>query len=168
MAVIMGCYESHMSGTLLPNVSNFRHRNFHDDYKKKKPIPRGEEVEVCAHVCPAAHIPARRIDCLYSLDINEISRQRDVGGFVLSSHDTCIAVWPCVFSRMYRAEKLPNTNLVFLITDAKATCLSCDPRPLRQAEQPCILSLRPQIEGEVALSSLLSSPPSITRVTVGL
>ncbi|KAM4734154.1 LOW QUALITY PROTEIN: voltage-dependent calcium channel subunit alpha-2/delta-1 [Anableps anableps] len=39
-------------------------------------------------------------------------------------------------SRMYRAEKLPNTNLVFLITDAKATCLSCDPRPLRQAEQP--------------------------------
>ncbi|KAG7266240.1 hypothetical protein CRUP_019712 [Coryphaenoides rupestris] len=42
-------------------------------------------------------------------------------------------------SRMYRAEKLPNTNLVFLITDAKATCLSCDPRPLRQAEQPCIL-----------------------------
>ncbi|XP_034734387.1 voltage-dependent calcium channel subunit alpha-2/delta-1 isoform X3 [Etheostoma cragini] len=39
-------------------------------------------------------------------------------------------------SRLYRAEKLPNTNLVFLITDAKATCLSCDPRPLRQAEQP--------------------------------
>lgn len=39
-------------------------------------------------------------------------------------------------SRMYRAEKLPNTNLVFLITDAMATCLSCDPRPLRQAEQP--------------------------------
>uniref|UniRef100_A0AAZ3RBH8 VWFA domain-containing protein n=1 Tax=Oncorhynchus tshawytscha TaxID=74940 RepID=A0AAZ3RBH8_ONCTS len=38
-------------------------------------------------------------------------------------------------SRMYRAEKLPNTNLVFLITDAKTTCLSCDPRPLRQAEQ---------------------------------
>uniref|UniRef100_A0A667ZYC9 Calcium voltage-gated channel auxiliary subunit alpha2delta 1 n=1 Tax=Myripristis murdjan TaxID=586833 RepID=A0A667ZYC9_9TELE len=39
-------------------------------------------------------------------------------------------------SRMYRAEKLPNTNLVFLIADAKATCLSCDTRPLRQAEQP--------------------------------
>eukprot|EP00064_Thunnus_orientalis_P001588 superscaffoldBa00000109_g1591 len=39
-------------------------------------------------------------------------------------------------SRMYRAEKLPNTNLVFLITDARATCLSCDPKPLRQAEQP--------------------------------
>uniref|UniRef100_A0A7N6FCL0 VWFA domain-containing protein n=1 Tax=Anabas testudineus TaxID=64144 RepID=A0A7N6FCL0_ANATE len=41
-------------------------------------------------------------------------------------------------SRMYRAEKLPNANLVFLITDAKATCLSCDPRPLRQAEQPSV------------------------------
>lgn len=54
---------------------------------------------------------------------------------------TSMRVWPCVLSRMYRAEKLPNTNLVFLITDAKATCLSCDPRPLRQAEQPCILSL---------------------------
>lgn len=47
----------------------------------------------------------------------------------------------CMLFRMYRAEKLPSTNLVFLITDAKATCLSCDPRPLRQAEQPCILSL---------------------------
>uniref|UniRef100_A0A6Q2WV66 VWFA domain-containing protein n=1 Tax=Esox lucius TaxID=8010 RepID=A0A6Q2WV66_ESOLU len=34
------------------------------------------------------------------------------------------------------SEKLANTNLVFLITDAKSTCLSCDPRPLRQAEQP--------------------------------
>ncbi|XP_067091388.1 LOW QUALITY PROTEIN: voltage-dependent calcium channel subunit alpha-2/delta-1 [Osmerus mordax] len=48
-----------------------------------------------------------------------------------------VGVLDCVnCSRMYRAEKLPNTNLVFLITDAKATCLSCDPRPLRQAEQP--------------------------------
>jgi len=43
------------------------------------------------------------------------------------------------FLRMYRAEKLPNTNLVFLISDAKSSCLSCDPKPLRQAEQPCIL-----------------------------
>uniref|UniRef100_A0A8C2I0S1 Calcium voltage-gated channel auxiliary subunit alpha2delta 1 n=1 Tax=Cyprinus carpio TaxID=7962 RepID=A0A8C2I0S1_CYPCA len=54
-------------------------------------------------------------------------------------------------SRMYRAEKLPNTNLVFLISDAKSSCLSCDPKPLRQAEQPCILqmihscSIRPQL-----------------------
>ncbi|TSK38438.1 Voltage-dependent calcium channel subunit alpha-2/delta-1 [Bagarius yarrelli] len=39
-------------------------------------------------------------------------------------------------SRMYRAEKLPMTNLVFLITDAKSTCLSCDTKPVRQAEQP--------------------------------
>uniref|UniRef100_A0A3Q2VAP1 Calcium voltage-gated channel auxiliary subunit alpha2delta 1 n=1 Tax=Haplochromis burtoni TaxID=8153 RepID=A0A3Q2VAP1_HAPBU len=45
-------------------------------------------------------------------------------------------VLDCGNCSMYRAEKLPNTNLVFLITDAKATCLSCDPRPLRQAEQP--------------------------------
>uniref|UniRef100_A0A8C2PNX1 Calcium voltage-gated channel auxiliary subunit alpha2delta 1 n=1 Tax=Cyprinus carpio TaxID=7962 RepID=A0A8C2PNX1_CYPCA len=44
-------------------------------------------------------------------------------------------------SRMYRAEKLPNTNLVFLISDAKSSCLSCDPKPLRQAEQPCILQM---------------------------
>uniref|UniRef100_A0A8C6WHM4 Calcium voltage-gated channel auxiliary subunit alpha2delta 1 n=1 Tax=Neogobius melanostomus TaxID=47308 RepID=A0A8C6WHM4_9GOBI len=56
-------------------------------------------------------------------------------------------------SRMYRAEKLPNTNLVFLITDAKATCLSCDPRPLRQAEQPCILS--PPAVAPVAFSHML-------------
>uniref|UniRef100_H2MNI4 Calcium voltage-gated channel auxiliary subunit alpha2delta 1 n=1 Tax=Oryzias latipes TaxID=8090 RepID=H2MNI4_ORYLA len=45
-------------------------------------------------------------------------------------------VLDCGNCSMYRAEKLPNTNLVFLITDAKTTCLSCDPRPLRQAEQP--------------------------------
>ncbi|XP_066540610.1 voltage-dependent calcium channel subunit alpha-2/delta-1 isoform X2 [Hoplias malabaricus] len=53
-------------------------------------------------------------------------------------------------SRMYRAEKLPSTNLVFLITDAKSTCLSCDTKPLRQAEQPstgpdpCILAHSPR------------------------
>uniref|UniRef100_A0A671SH16 Voltage-dependent calcium channel subunit alpha-2/delta-1-like n=1 Tax=Sinocyclocheilus anshuiensis TaxID=1608454 RepID=A0A671SH16_9TELE len=53
-------------------------------------------------------------------------------------------------SRMYRAEKLPNTNLVFLISDAKSSCLSCDPKPLRQAEQPstgpdpCVLTQNPR------------------------
>uniref|UniRef100_A0A8C5GXR5 Voltage-dependent calcium channel subunit alpha-2/delta-1-like n=1 Tax=Gouania willdenowi TaxID=441366 RepID=A0A8C5GXR5_GOUWI len=45
-------------------------------------------------------------------------------------------VLDCGNCSRYLSEKLPNTNLVFLITDAKATCLSCDPRPLRQAEQP--------------------------------
>lgn len=87
----------------------------------------------------------------------------------------CVCVWPCVLSRMYRAEKLPNTNLVFLITDAKATCLSCDPRPLRQAEQPCILSLNPRKKKKKDLkkkrtypSFLLSGPPSITLMTAGL
>ncbi|XP_027017404.1 voltage-dependent calcium channel subunit alpha-2/delta-1 isoform X4 [Tachysurus fulvidraco] len=53
-------------------------------------------------------------------------------------------------SRMYRAEKLPMTNLVFLITDAKSTCLSCDTKPVRQAEQPsngpdpCFLAAYPR------------------------
>lgn len=61
-------------------------------------------------------------------------------------------------SRMYRAEKLPNTNLVFLITDAKATCLSCDPRPLRQAEQPCILSL---VKIKHSYTSFFTFQPSI-------
>ncbi|KAM9480798.1 voltage-dependent calcium channel subunit alpha-2/delta-1 isoform 2-T3 [Clarias gariepinus] len=52
-------------------------------------------------------------------------------------------------SRMYRAEKLPSTNLVFLITDAKGTCF-CDAKPVRQAEQPsngpdpCILAHNPR------------------------
>ncbi|XP_076849491.1 voltage-dependent calcium channel subunit alpha-2/delta-1 [Brachyhypopomus gauderio] len=53
-------------------------------------------------------------------------------------------------SRMYRAEKLPSTNLVFLITDARSTCLSCDGKVLRQAEQPsagpdpCVLAHSPR------------------------
>ncbi|XP_023647195.1 voltage-dependent calcium channel subunit alpha-2/delta-1 isoform X1 [Paramormyrops kingsleyae] len=53
-------------------------------------------------------------------------------------------------SRMYYAEKLENTNLVFIITDAKGTCLSCDPRPLIQSEQlskgpnPCELAKNPR------------------------
>ncbi|KPP62956.1 voltage-dependent calcium channel subunit alpha-2/delta-1-like, partial [Scleropages formosus] len=50
-------------------------------------------------------------------------------------------------SRMYLAEKLLNTNLVFLITDAKGTCLSCDPKPLIQAEQLCILPRRTSATG---------------------
>uniref|UniRef100_A0A4W5L8T5 Voltage-dependent calcium channel alpha-2/delta subunit conserved region domain-containing protein n=1 Tax=Hucho hucho TaxID=62062 RepID=A0A4W5L8T5_9TELE len=39
-------------------------------------------------------------------------------------------------SRMFHAEKLWKTNLVFVIADAKLTCMSCDPKPLIQAEQP--------------------------------
>ncbi|XP_072769390.1 voltage-dependent calcium channel subunit alpha-2/delta-1-like isoform X1 [Nerophis lumbriciformis] len=38
-------------------------------------------------------------------------------------------------SRLYHAEKLPNTNLVFVIADAKLTCSSCDSKPLIQDEQ---------------------------------
>lgn len=34
MAVITGCYESHVSGALLPNVNNCRETNLHDYYKK--------------------------------------------------------------------------------------------------------------------------------------
>ncbi|TKS90812.1 Voltage-dependent calcium channel subunit alpha-2/delta-1 [Collichthys lucidus] len=39
-------------------------------------------------------------------------------------------------TRMYHAEKLPKTNLVFIIADAKPTCSSCDTKPLIQDEQP--------------------------------
>lgn len=47
----------------------------------------------------------------------------------------------CVYSstRTYHAEKLPKTNLVFVIADAKLTCLFCDTKPLIQDEQQCIL-----------------------------
>lgn len=44
-----------------------------------------------------------------------------------------------LLSRIYHAEKLPKTNLVFVIADAKLTCLSCDTRQLIQDEQQCIL-----------------------------
>lgn len=40
MTVITGRYESHLSIALLPNVNDWRHRNFHDGYKK---IPYGYE-----------------------------------------------------------------------------------------------------------------------------
>lgn len=39
-------------------------------------------------------------------------------------------------SRIYHAEKLWKTNLVFIVSDARHTCMSCDPKPLIQAEQP--------------------------------
>ncbi|XP_066561315.1 voltage-dependent calcium channel subunit alpha-2/delta-1 isoform X2 [Amia ocellicauda] len=39
-------------------------------------------------------------------------------------------------SRLFHAEKLSNTNLVFLIVEGKGTCSSCDPKLLIQAEQP--------------------------------
>ncbi|XP_051805673.1 LOW QUALITY PROTEIN: voltage-dependent calcium channel subunit alpha-2/delta-1a [Acanthochromis polyacanthus] len=53
-------------------------------------------------------------------------------------------------SRLYHAEKLPKTNLVFIITDAKGTCTSCDTKPLIQDEQqsngpnPCEMALNPR------------------------
>lgn len=53
-------------------------------------------------------------------------------------------------TRMYHAEKLPKTNLVFIIADAKLTCSSCDNRQLIQDEQqsdgpdPCELAHNPR------------------------
>uniref|UniRef100_A0A3Q3LVS9 Calcium channel, voltage-dependent, alpha 2/delta subunit 1a n=1 Tax=Mastacembelus armatus TaxID=205130 RepID=A0A3Q3LVS9_9TELE len=53
-------------------------------------------------------------------------------------------------SRLYHAEKLPNTNLVFIIADAKLTCSSCDAKELKQEEEPsdgpdpCELALNPR------------------------
>ncbi|XP_030631687.1 voltage-dependent calcium channel subunit alpha-2/delta-1a [Chanos chanos] len=39
-------------------------------------------------------------------------------------------------TRLFHAEKLWKTNLVFVIAEAKETCQSCDKSPLIQAEQP--------------------------------
>ncbi|XP_034058399.1 voltage-dependent calcium channel subunit alpha-2/delta-1-like isoform X2 [Gymnodraco acuticeps] len=53
-------------------------------------------------------------------------------------------------TRLYHAEKLPNTNLVFIISDAKLTCSSCDTKPLIQDEQksngpdPCEMAQNPR------------------------
>lgn len=53
MAVITGYYESHVSVALLPNVNDWRHRNFHDYHKKKKQSQeerRGMNVYICAQL----------------------------------------------------------------------------------------------------------------------
>ncbi|XP_038667413.1 voltage-dependent calcium channel subunit alpha-2/delta-1 isoform X14 [Scyliorhinus canicula] len=53
-------------------------------------------------------------------------------------------------SRLYHAEKLSKTNLVFILVESKPTCQSCDSKPLMQAEQksdgpdPCILAQNPR------------------------
>lgn len=53
-------------------------------------------------------------------------------------------------SRLYHAEKLPKTNLVFIIADAKHTCTSCDTKALVQDEQqsdgpnPCEIAKNPR------------------------
>ncbi|XP_037745171.1 voltage-dependent calcium channel subunit alpha-2/delta-1 isoform X1 [Chelonia mydas] len=39
-------------------------------------------------------------------------------------------------SRLYHAEKVSHTNLVFIISDSQKMCHSCDPKPLMQAEKP--------------------------------
>ncbi|XP_036977804.1 voltage-dependent calcium channel subunit alpha-2/delta-1a isoform X2 [Acanthopagrus latus] len=53
-------------------------------------------------------------------------------------------------SRMYHAEKLPRTNLVFIIADRKGLCSACPSKPITQEEKqsegpdPCILSNNPR------------------------
>ncbi|XP_053108701.1 voltage-dependent calcium channel subunit alpha-2/delta-1 isoform X3 [Hemicordylus capensis] len=39
-------------------------------------------------------------------------------------------------SRLFHAEKISNTNLVFIISDTKQMCSHCDTKPLMQAEKP--------------------------------
>ncbi|OXB63080.1 hypothetical protein ASZ78_002574 [Callipepla squamata] len=51
-----------------------------------------------------------------------------------------IGIVDCInCSRLYHAEKISNTNLVFIISDSQLLCRSCDPKPLMQAEKPGIL-----------------------------
>uniref|UniRef100_A0A674I610 Calcium voltage-gated channel auxiliary subunit alpha2delta 1 n=1 Tax=Terrapene triunguis TaxID=2587831 RepID=A0A674I610_9SAUR len=53
-------------------------------------------------------------------------------------------------SRLYHAEKLSHTNLVFIISDSQRMCRSCDPKPLMQAEKsdegpnPCEMVKQPR------------------------
>uniref|UniRef100_A0A8C5IYX5 Calcium voltage-gated channel auxiliary subunit alpha2delta 1 n=1 Tax=Junco hyemalis TaxID=40217 RepID=A0A8C5IYX5_JUNHY len=54
-------------------------------------------------------------------------------------------------SRLYHAEKISNTNLVFIISDSQLLCRSCDPKPLMQAEKetdegpnPCEMVKQPR------------------------
>ncbi|KAM4675264.1 voltage-dependent calcium channel subunit alpha-2/delta-1 isoform 2-T2 [Discoglossus pictus] len=53
-------------------------------------------------------------------------------------------------TRIYHAEKILNTNLVFIIIDSIRTCEACDSQPLKQAEQrsdgpdPCMLAQTPR------------------------
>ena len=44
-----------------------------------------------------------------------------------------------LLSRMYHAEKLPRTNLVFIIADRKGLCSACPSKPITQEEKQCIL-----------------------------
>uniref|UniRef100_A0A8D0G9G3 VWFA domain-containing protein n=1 Tax=Sphenodon punctatus TaxID=8508 RepID=A0A8D0G9G3_SPHPU len=53
-------------------------------------------------------------------------------------------------SRLFHAEKVSNTNLVFIISDTQRECPSCDPKPLMQAEKsdegpnPCEMVQQPR------------------------
>ncbi|XP_056429384.1 voltage-dependent calcium channel subunit alpha-2/delta-1 isoform X1 [Hyla sarda] len=53
-------------------------------------------------------------------------------------------------TRIYHAEKIVNTNLLFIIVDNQHTCEFCDQQPLIQAEQrsngpdPCLLAQNPR------------------------
>ncbi|XP_041833272.1 voltage-dependent calcium channel subunit alpha-2/delta-1a isoform X2 [Melanotaenia boesemani] len=52
-------------------------------------------------------------------------------------------------SRFYHAEKLPQTNLVFIITDAKHTCKCSDSKLIQDEHQsdgpdPCVMALSPR------------------------
>lgn len=68
-------------------------------------------------------------------------------------------------SRMYHAEKLPETNLVFIISDAKLTCSSCDSKPLIQDEQECILSPRgPIVPTDAKSNELKAGKPTRTSI----
>lgn len=72
MAVITGCYESHVFSALLPNVNDCRHRNFHDCHKK--PIPRQEKRYECAqlHNCTHTCTSVCHIYCILYIQIQSI------------------------------------------------------------------------------------------------
>uniref|UniRef100_A0AAZ3RUT6 VWFA domain-containing protein n=1 Tax=Oncorhynchus tshawytscha TaxID=74940 RepID=A0AAZ3RUT6_ONCTS len=102
---------------------------------------------VCVHVCCARA-------CVLRLCVRAVCSTADTDDEIPDmSKESCITEQTQYFydneeksfrgtldcencSRMFHAEKLWKTNLVFVIADAKLTCMSCDHKPLIQAEQP--------------------------------
>lgn len=79
------------------------------------------------------HLPASLVSVKFFLHLSWTQAHMSATALVSLVH--------LLLSRTYHAEKLPKTNLVFIIADAKITCLSCEAKEFKQDEEPCILLL---------------------------
>uniref|UniRef100_A0A6Q2Z603 VWFA domain-containing protein n=1 Tax=Esox lucius TaxID=8010 RepID=A0A6Q2Z603_ESOLU len=150
---------SHSGPTLIPIISfspkQFNSQHFCDPKSKNKESAAGLRSVYVPTIADILNVgwlaSAAKNICVVEIPDKESCITEQTQYFFDNDNKSFSGTLECEnCSRLFHAEKLGKTNLVFIIVDNKLSCLSCDDEPLTQAEQessgpdPCELAKKPR------------------------